>query len=88
VVGGGSRNDYLNQASANASGRPLLAGPVEATAAGNVIVQALAAGEIPSLAEGRRLVAASLRPRRFEPAGGGDWQEARQRYREMEARTV
>jgi rhamnulokinase len=88
VVGGGSRNDYLNQASANASGRPLLAGPVEATAAGNVIVQALAAGEIPSLAEGRRLVAASLRPRRFEPAGGVDWQEARQRYREMEPRTV
>jgi len=86
VVGGGSLNDYLNQATASASGRPVLAGPVEATAAGNVIVQALAAGELGSLAEGRRLVAASFRPRRFEPEGGAHWQEARQRYREREPR--
>jgi len=86
VVGGGSLNDYLNQATASASGRPLLAGPVEATAAGNVIVQALAAGEIPSLDEGRRLVAASFQPRRFEPAGGAEWQEARQTYRRLEPR--
>ena len=44
VVGGGSRNAYLNQATADATGKPVLAGPVEATAAGNVIVQAVAAG--------------------------------------------
>jgi rhamnulokinase len=87
VVGGGSLNDYLNQATASASGRPVLAGPVEATAAGNLIVQALAGGEIASLAEGRRLVAASVQPRRFEPAGGAEWQEARERYREREPRT-
>ena len=64
VVGGGCRNEYLNQATADASGRPVLAGPVEATAAGNLLLQAIAAGEFRSLAEGRKLVAA---PRRFEP---------------------
>ena len=45
VVGGGSRNAYLNQATADATGKPVLAGPVEATAAGNVIVQAVGGGE-------------------------------------------
>jgi rhamnulokinase len=50
VVGGGSRNAYLNQATADATGKPVLAGPVEATAAGNVIVQAVAAGRLASIA--------------------------------------
>ena len=58
VVGGGCRNEYLNQATADAAGRPVLAGPVEATATGNLLLQAIAAGELRSLAEGRRLVAA------------------------------
>jgi rhamnulokinase len=67
VVGGGSRNAYLNQATADAAGRPVLAGPVEATAIGNLLVQGMAAGEIGSIEEGRRLVAASFRPVRYEP---------------------
>jgi rhamnulokinase len=67
VVGGGSLNAYLNQATADASGRPVLAGPVEATAIGNLLVQGMAAGEIGSIEEGRRLVAASFRPVRYEP---------------------
>lgn len=69
IVGGGSQNDYLNQATANATGRPVLAGPVEATALGNLLMQSLACGKISSITEGRRAIAASLSPRRFEPSG-------------------
>lgn len=67
VVGGGSLNAYLNQATADASGKPVLAGPVEATALGNLIVQAMAAGCFSTLAEARRHVGAATRCRRYEP---------------------
>jgi rhamnulokinase len=86
VVGGGSRNDYLNQATADASGRAVLAGPVEAAAAGNLLLQAIAGGEVPSLAEGRRLLAAASPPRRFEPRRVQAWEEAARRYAETHAR--
>lgn len=67
IVGGGSRNDLLNQFTANALGIPVFAGPVEATALGNVLVQALALGLIPSLAAARELVANSFPLTRYEP---------------------
>jgi rhamnulokinase len=67
VVGGGSRNGYLNQATADATGKPVLAGPVEATAAGNVIVQAVACGTLASIAEGRAHLARTTALRRFDP---------------------
>jgi rhamnulokinase len=67
IVGGGSQNDYLNQATANAARRPVVAGPVEATALGNLLVQSLANGTISSIAEGRRVIASSLPLRRFQP---------------------
>jgi len=82
VVGGGCRNEYLNQATADASGRPVLAGPVEATATGNLLLQAIAAGQLRSLAEGRRLVAT---PRRFEPRERTPLEAVAARYRELEA---
>jgi rhamnulokinase len=85
IVGGGSRNAYLNQATADASGRPVLAGPVEATVAGNVIVQAIACGEIATLTEGRARVARSFPVARFEPRNREAWQAARQRYKESRA---
>jgi rhamnulokinase len=68
VVGGGARNGLLCQLTADLLGRPVLAGPVEATALGNVLVQARATGELSSLADMRAVVAASLKPRVFEPA--------------------
>lgn len=73
VVGGGSRNAYLNQATADATGKPVLAGPVEATAAGNVIVQAVAAGTLGSIAEGRAALARGVELRRFEPRASDVW---------------
>jgi rhamnulokinase len=82
VVGGGSRNDYLNQATADAAGRPVLAGPVEATATGNLLLQAVASGRLGSLAEGRRLIAV---PRRFEPRDPVGLAGVSERYRQIEA---
>lgn len=77
LVGGGSRNDLLCRLTADASGLPVVAGPVEATALGNVLAQARAHGAAGGLAETRALVAATQPLRRFEPSGGGTrWDEA------------
>jgi rhamnulokinase len=84
VVGGGCRNDYLNQATANATGKPVLAGPVEATAIGNILVQAIASGEAASPAEARSLVARALPAREFEPTASTEWRAARDQYRALE----
>lgn len=89
VIGGGSRNAYLNQATADATGRVVRTGPVEATAAGNVLVQAIACGEIASLAEAReRLRAGGHVSGEFTPrrARARAWTEASARYAELEQR--
>lgn len=67
VVGGGARNELLNRLTANLLGRPLLAGPVEATALGNLLVQAMAIGAISSLEQAREVCRQSVSPRTFEP---------------------
>jgi rhamnulokinase len=72
VIGGGARNELLCRLTADLLGRPVLAGPVEATALGNVLVQARAVGEVGSLAEMRAVAAASAVPVVHEPAGGAD----------------
>jgi rhamnulokinase len=84
IVGGGSQNDYLNQATADASGREVLAGPVEAAALGNLAVQALGCGVVGSLDEARDLVARALPPRRFVPRARDRWADLAARYREIE----
>ena len=88
IVGGGSRNDLLNQFAADACQRPVLAGPVEATVLGNVLLQARAAGEISSLAELRAVVRASCEVRSFEPkrANLGAWEQGRARFADMSPR--
>jgi rhamnulokinase len=85
IVGGGSLNALLNQATADATERPVLAGPVEAAALGNLCVQAMASGEVSSIDEGRRLLAAADPPRRFEPRTTPAWRAARHRYGEIES---
>jgi sugar (pentulose or hexulose) kinase len=79
VLGGGARNELLCQWTADASGLPVLAGPEEATLAGNLLVQAMALGEIGSLSEARDVVRASFKPIRYEPASDSAWAEARDR---------
>jgi rhamnulokinase len=86
IVGGGCRNDYLNQATADASGLPVQAGPAEATATGNLLLQAIASGRLGSLSDARRLVARVTRPRRFEPRDRSGWRDAAALYREIEER--
>ncbi len=80
IIGGGAQNDLLNQLTADATGRRVVAGPVEATALGNVIVQAMAGGHLASLAEGRALVRQSFPVRTFEPRSSEAWEAAYQRY--------
>jgi rhamnulokinase len=68
LVGGGSQSPLLCQSTADAAGLPVLAGPVEATALGNALVQAGAHGAVTaSLSQARRMVAATMAPRRYEP---------------------
>jgi rhamnulokinase len=83
IVGGGSQNALLNQMTADATGLRVVAGPVEATAVGNVLAQLLAAGEISSLAEGRELVRASFQPEVFEPGDASAWAEKEARLAQI-----
>ena len=80
IIGGGSRNQLLNQFTANATRRKVVAGPVEATALGNILVQSIAAGQVASLAEGRSLVGRSVETRVYEPADPDPWGQAYERY--------
>jgi rhamnulokinase len=72
VIGGGARNELLCRLTADLLGRPVLAGPVEATALGNVLMQARATGELGPLAELRAVAAASAEPVVYEPTGDAD----------------
>ena len=78
IVGGGSHNELLCQLTADATGLPVVAGPSEATALGNVLVQGRALGTAPgSLKEMRAVLHACLEPRRFSPAGNARaWENA------------
>ena len=76
IVGGGSRNQRLCQATADACQRTVLAGPVEATAIGNLLVQAIAAGDIGSISEAREIVARSFPLARYEPQNAPMWDAA------------
>jgi rhamnulokinase len=86
VVGGGSRNSLLNAFTAGATGRPVVAGPTEATVLGNVLVQARSHGELHSLAEIRAAVRESSEVTEFAPTEPGAWKEARGRFGELRKR--
>lgn len=80
IVGGGTQNELLNQFTANATGRPVITGPIEATALGNILVQARTAGAVGSLAEIRSVVRASSTMQRYEPQNTGAWNDAHARF--------
>ena len=81
IVGGGSQNELLNQMTADACGREVVAGPVEATAIGNILVQAMATGDVKSLAEARKIVCASFDVKTYHPQQPRPWNDAYTRYR-------
>jgi len=76
VIGGGSRNDLLNQFTANAIGIPVVAGPSEATAIGNVMIQAMAAGEATDVAGMRQLINRSIPLKTYQPQDTEAWDAA------------
>ncbi|MEX2287769.1 MAG: rhamnulokinase family protein [Planctomycetaceae bacterium] len=80
IVGGGSQNELLNQFTANACGKPVIAGPMEATVLGNVLVQARAAGEVSTLSDIREVVRKSYELRHYEPRDVAAWQQAYERF--------
>jgi rhamnulokinase len=80
VVGGGSLNRLLCQFTADACALPVVAGPVEATALGNLMIQVIAAGGLKDIHEGRQAVAASIERRTYSPAPALDWLEAYERF--------
>ncbi len=86
IIGGGSQNGYLNQATANATGLPVAAGPIEATVIGNAMVQAISHGRFASLTEARSYVAEHIPSKKFQPQEVSGMVEARYRYAEIEAR--
>ena len=84
IVGGGSLNRLLNQFTADATGKLVIAGPVEATAIGNLLVQAMALGRLSSLAEARQLVRRSFPLEVFEPGQREVWEEAYRRWLKLQ----
>ena len=80
IVGGGGQNLLLNQFTANAVGRQVVVGPVEATAAGNILMQMFSDGEISSLAEGREIARRSFEPTTYLPEDADEWDEAYERF--------
>jgi len=81
IVGGGSQNQVLNQFVADATGRIVIAGPTEATAIGNILIQAIGSGALSGLDEARAVVRRSFPTRVIEPAPKADWNAAYEKYR-------
>ena len=80
IIGGGSRNQLLNQFTCNAVGVPVTAGPSEGTAIGNLMLQAKAHGCVGNVAEMRRLISRSIETVSFEPQEAEAWETAYQQY--------
>jgi len=82
VVGGGARNRLLNQFTADATGRTVIAGPIEATALGNLAMQMLATGAVSSLDDARAIIERSFPVERFQPTETDRWEPHYRRFRE------
>jgi sugar (pentulose or hexulose) kinase len=83
VIGGGSQNALLCQMTADALGRLVIAGPAEATALGNAIVQFIALGEIGSIGEAREILSRTIGTVQYEPQNAAAWEDAYERYRDL-----
>jgi rhamnulokinase len=83
IVGGGCQNRFLCQMTADATGRQVVAGPVEATAIGNGLVQAMGDGEIATLDALRQIVARTESPVIYQPAGDDCWQRHSRRFEQL-----
>lgn len=80
IIGGGAKNALLNQYTANATGKRVVAGPSEATAIGNIMMQAVGAGVVSSVAEARKIIRNSITTEEFVPQHSEAWSEAYRRF--------
>ena len=81
VVGGGTKDKFLSQMTSDACNVPVCAGPEEATAIGNLMMQAIAAGEVKDLAEAREVVANSFELKHYEPTSDrAAWDAAYEKF--------
>ncbi len=83
IVGGGVRNELLNQLAADACGVPVLAGPIEATVMGNILIQAMGTGDVASVAELRRIVRDSVDLKEYRPRERQAWTDKYATYRRL-----
>ena len=86
IIGGGSRNAFLNQFTASSTGVTVLAGPQEGTALGNIMIQAKAAGAVDGIFDMRRIIAGSIELKRFEPQDKELWDEAYEKFLKVTAK--
>ena len=80
IIGGGAKNALLNQYTANATGKRVVAGPSEATAIGNIMMQAVGAGVVASVAEARKIIRNSIATEEFTPQSSEAWNEAYSKF--------
>jgi len=80
IVGGGTKEEMLSRLTADCTGKTVVAGPAEATALGNIAVQALAAGEFKDRAEMRAALSTASETKVYEPSNTSDWDDAYERY--------
>ena len=80
IVGGGTKNQLLNQLAADSTGKTIVTGPIEATVLGNILVQAIASGEISDLQHGRKIVAESFDVEKYTPQNAQGWVDYRQNF--------
>lgn len=81
ILGGGTKDGLLCRMTADCTGIPVIAGPVEATALGNILIQLVALGEVKDIEEGRALIAAAEPVKRFAPSAQDDWNRAYETYK-------
>jgi len=86
IVGGGSKNGLLNQFAADATGRDVVAGPVECTGIGNILIQAIALEHIPSIEKAREIVRKSFPLLRYEPKGTNSWKRGLEKFSDLLSR--
>ena len=75
IVGGGIQNELLCRFTANAIGKKVITGPIEATASGNILMQAIATGQIKSLSEARDIIRKSFELKEYEPQDAAVWED-------------
>ena len=80
LMGGGTKDGFLCELAAQSLGIPVVAGPIEATALGNIVLQLIALGEIESISKGREIIAETEKVKTFNEAHTPDWDEAYERF--------